>query len=146
MLALYNLNNYVTWPNKINPNILLACFVGNDQIQTANADNYIDSNPSIPCYPILADMLYCKGLVAHAKEDEHFMGPYLRAMGDLDIMYQIPDDFTAELTTNGRAKEVLSPCTMPDCRKLLNISRRETKYLRKFVTDNLGYHPSVVCF
>lgn len=132
MLSLYNLNNYDSWPYPEEGNLLLVSFVENTQLTGASRDNIINNHPCIVCYPIFHAGLYQDGHILFYQTQEGVRrGPILRALGDLNFLYQFPAKYTNKLCKGKHIKNVFNPSIQSDRNKLYGFSVAQNSILRK---------------
>ena len=133
ILGLYNSSNFTSWPIKSTPRILLACFIENKNIVGDSNDQIINKTPCILCYPLFDDALFQDGHIcfyeSRAGDRE---GPFLRSMGDLQFLYQIPAKYTSKLSKGKHIKHLFHTQNNNEMRILYGFLLKQNQLLRRF--------------
>ena len=126
----------------------MVCFVFNVPIQGDSDTDIINNKPVIQCYPIFARSLFNGGeaiIFREWSQNCRILGPYMRAMGDLHFLYQIPAKFTTQLSKN-ESVILFEPQIIGNLKKLYGFNLVHNKYLRRFYDRQRIFHKTEVCF
>ena len=125
----------------------MISFIENTDITGESQDNILNHRPYIVCFPIFHMALYQDGHIAFYEDVEGVRhGPFLRAIGDLTFLYQLPAKYTTKLSQGKHVAKVFNPYNQTDRNKLYGFSILHNTILRKFNQQSFRFYKfSKVC-